>query len=266
MKETGLRRLTRREFFFGGFGLGFWLLGSEWVVVEGNGIPGEFARISFILYTETVKGLDGNLSPFVLATATTESGFRFNNIGDKTFANVEPKVVDVDKETEWQALKTIASWVGNNEKGVNNLSVEYGRVTGRLVKALGEIGCSDECAIGPKQFLPSTWVSEILKREKMWTSQEIYSFIRRLRVLEIIKREEVQELKDLNPIIFSEAFVMAMLYMQSCGIKVDGTNFTGWNNSGYQARAVVKRYEIIKTKFDIMAASRRLQRESEDAF
>lgn len=225
------------------------------IVIDGTQLPPECVQAAYLLYMNKVAGLDSSLAPFALGLGTTESGTLFEYIatgGNTNFSNVAPRVVS--KQQQYQGLQTIAGWVGNNEQGINRLCIECGRILGRQITTLLLIGCSNECAVGPKQFLPTTWVGEVIKREGMWSTEQISQFIGRLKDLGVISRDEVKTLRDFNPFVFSEAFVMAMLYMQSCGIKVDGTNFSGWNQSSGQARLAVARYKVMKVAFDRIAA------------
>lgn len=203
-------------------------------------------RTAYSLYKNKVPELNSDLAPLVLATQTTESGLGkklyVSTGGSTTLGNARGTVTKQGEQLA--ALEKIASWVGEK-----NLLEEASRVTGWTIKNLKGVPSSSQRAIGPKQFLPTTWQQTVEQILKSWSDEQHTQFLNRLKKLEVIK-EEVSSLRQFNPFNYSEAFVMGMLYMQLCKIDIRGTNFFRWNASGSQARMVVSRYQIIKAGLD----------------
>lgn len=239
-----IEQISRREFLRRTLAFSVSMLWPEGFYLDERRISSEFIEPAFLLYSRPVDGLDSRLPPKILATATTETGFNFSNLGDWTFATMNPE--NVSKEVEWLALKKIAGWVGNSRR-VNNLCLECGKVVGRRINSLGEISCSKEGAFGRIQFLPSTWVSVVLGTEETYERTEKDSLINNLKALGIIDKSIVS-LRDFNPFIFNHSFIMSMLYMQRCGITADG-GINGWNSDNYQARVIAFRQKIIEENF-----------------
>jgi len=213
----------------------------------GNKVPNEFVWIAYQLYSHDVSFIKKSLVPYALALQRTESDFDGRTVAggigkDINFTNVNPRRGSSFKTEQKNALKIIANWIG--DQNIINMAK---MITGWDIKNLDGIPCSSDCAIGQKQFLPTTWILEVNRRLSAWTPEQHKQFLDQLKNLGLI-RKEITSIKDFNPFIYSEAFIMGLLYMDTINLTTSGANFSSWNNDPTQQSNVTNIYYPIAKK------------------
>jgi len=219
-------------------------------------MPEWLIKIAYILYNNDVPGLTKELGIFSAATLLSESGDgNYVSTGySATIGNFACSNPNVSKQVQRARLVTIAGWLG----GLSNLIAPAQEIMNNwpagkawTITSIDNFPSSSCGAIGPKQFLPETWVAEAQYRMSNWTKEQRTAMLNRLKDLGLV-RAEVNDINQLHPMIAPEAMIMGILYMQRIKISVQGDNFSGWNQSSSQGNKVVEWYKEIKKAFDAL--------------
>ena len=189
------------------------------------------------------KYFDPEIIKLALAIKITESGSTYPpNIGAENFGNAAPVVVS--RKEQLEALEAIVEGIG----GIEEVGKAFEKMEYPVPQNEEEIPCSSEMAIGPFQFLPTTWKSQVDALDVTLQPKERESLFEELKEAGIIERK-VTSFSQLNPFDYREAFIVAVFHLQQLGIKPDGTNFFRWNNISFQQRLVTEYYNLVNQAF-----------------